>query len=171
MLLVARRARGAGTVGLDETGRVVRLRCVGVGREDSGGDYVGIAALGSRALEALPARGCLVADVAIPALARGERIASVTLLGGWTDIGTVAAYHAANLDWLELVAGQSAAWVHARARVAPGVNVRDSVIGAGATLEGHGLVERVVIWPGAVVRAPLSNAVVTTAGQVVPVDR
>jgi hypothetical protein len=51
--------------------------------------------------------------------------------------------------------------------VSAAVRVIDSVVGAGARVDGEGLVERCVLWPGACVTAPLADAVVTTRGQVV----
>ena len=46
VLTVSPRPVGEGTVGLDDAGRVVRLRGQVFGRETRGGDYVGVSALG-----------------------------------------------------------------------------------------------------------------------------
>jgi mannose-1-phosphate guanylyltransferase len=51
--------------------------------------------------------------------------------------------------------------------VARGVDVAGSVIGAGATVTGAGVVRGSVIWPGAHAEAPLEGVVVTTRGTVV----
>src|SRR5262249_5376046 len=45
---------------------------------------------------------------------------------------------------------------------APGVEVMGSVIGAGAEVNGAGVVRGSVVWPGARATAPLEGAVVTT---------
>ena len=47
----------------------------------------------------------------------------------------------------------------------------DAVVGARARIEGSGRVRRVVAWPGSVVMAPLSDAIVTTSGRIVRVDQ
>jgi len=161
------RAAGEGTVGMGDRGQVVRLRDERFGSEASGGDYIGVAALGPAALSTLPERGCLVADVALPALRRGESIAAVPVRGGFTDVGSVRAYHQANLDWLGRTRGPGKAWVHPTAQVAGPVELRECVIGEGARVFGEGLLDKVVVWPGAAATAPLRDAVVTTRGSVV----
>jgi mannose-1-phosphate guanylyltransferase len=168
VLCVAPRPRGEGTVGLDAAGAVVRLRGETFGVEASGGDYVGIAALGAEVLARLPHAGCLIGDTALPALRRGESLATVRLEGVWTDIGSIAEYHAANMAWLAHGA-PGGSFVAQGARVEPGVDVRASVVGQGALVVGAGPVERCVVWPGARAVAPLHDAIVTTSGAVVPV--
>jgi len=163
---VARRPRGEGTVGLGAEGQVVRLRGESFGEELEGGDFVGVSALGAAALASLPEVGCLVADVALPALRRGERVASVPVAPRWTDLGSIVSYHAANLEWLDTHhAGDS--FVHPSAHVAAGVRVVRSIVGEGASVEGSGAVVRSVIWPGARAVAPLSDCIVTGQGRVV----
>jgi hypothetical protein len=51
--------------------------------------------------------------------------------------------------------------------IAPGVRSVESVVGAGARVDGEGDLRRVVVWPGARARAPLADAVVTARGAVV----
>src|SRR5688572_12968198 len=67
-------ARGAGTVGLDAAGRVVRVRGEVHGHEVRAADYLSLFAAGSRALAEMPERGCLVADYWLPRMRRGEPI-------------------------------------------------------------------------------------------------
>jgi mannose-1-phosphate guanylyltransferase len=166
-LAVAPRAAGAGSVGLGADGSVARLRGERFGPELSGGDYVGVAALGARCLATLPELGCLIGDWALPELRAGGRIATVPHPGAWTDAGDLAAYVAANLGWL----AARPAWVGKGARVEAGVELSQSLIGEGARVTGAGKLERVVVWPGAQARAPLKNAVITTSGRVVEVTR
>jgi mannose-1-phosphate guanylyltransferase len=164
---VAPRPCGEGPVGLDRDGFVVRLRGERFGEECRGGDYVGVAALGARVLEVLPVRGCLIGDVALPALRAGRRIASASV-ERWRDAGDLASYHAANLEWLSEHA-PSGAWLGPDARVGQEVRLEDCLIGAGASVTGRGLVHRAVVWPGANARAPLENVVVTTRGRIVTI--
>jgi mannose-1-phosphate guanylyltransferase len=164
---VAPRAPGEGTVGLDDLGRLARLRGEVFGWEAAGGDYVGIAAIGHGALAGLPREGCLVGDVLLPLLRSGGTVTTVPVLDPWRDIGSTSGYHAANLDWLARFA-RGKPWVHESARVAKGVELRETLVGADAVVEGSGFVERCVVWPGARAVAPLSNVIVTTGGHVVP---
>ncbi|HVU01158.1 MAG TPA: sugar phosphate nucleotidyltransferase [Polyangiaceae bacterium] len=166
---VAPRGAGEGTVGLDVTGRVVRLRGETFGVEASGGDYLGIAAVGEGTLATLPDTGCLVGDVALPLLRSGADLPTVVVPGPWTDIGTVATYHAENLRWLGEREAPGRSWVHPTASIAPAVTLRGSLLGAGVVVTGAGVVERVVAWPGARVVAPIASAIVTTRGTVVSV--
>lgn len=160
-LAVAPRAAGEGTVGLDADGRVVRLRGERFGDECSGGDYVGVAALGAQSLERLPEQGCLVGDVALPWLRSGREVWTRPVSGAWTDAGDPRSYLQANLDWLEAHANHDGSWLGPGAHVAAGVELAGSVLGAGAEIRGEGRVARCVLWPGAVATAPLSNAIVT----------
>ena len=65
-----------------------------------------------------------------------------------------------------LAARAVSSWTADGARVPSGIVLEESVVGAGATLSGHGRVVRAVIWPGAVAVAPISDAIVTTEGVV-----
>jgi len=170
-LVVAPRARGEGTAGLDAEGRVVRLRGERFGEEVSGGDYVGILAMDQARLRALPAQGCLIGDVCLPWLRAGHVLPSVPQEDEWVDIGRLEQYQRVNREWLKqhmsLVDG-SGSYVGPGARLGPGVTCRASLVGAGATIEGEGLLDGCVIWPGARSRAPLSQVIVTTLGKLVP---
>lgn len=162
---VAPRPRGEGTVGLDTAGRVVRVRDVRAGVEVQGGDFLGVSVLSRELRDALPGEGCLVGDVLAPRIAAGGTVVAVLHPGAWDDIGTPPAYLRANLRWLR--ATTAASFVAPGAQVAPGVALHEAIVGAGARVEGEGGLTRVVVWPGAVVTAPLADAVVTTAGRIV----
>lgn len=170
-LAVAPRPAGEGTVGLDAEGHVVRLRGERFGVEARGGDFGGVQVIGEELRRALPEQGCLVGDGYLPFLRRGGRLGSVPAPEVWDDIGTVAAYLAANARWLAKARKShegARSFVGAGAQVAPGVDVTGSVIGAGAVVEGEGALRGCVVWPSAAARAPLDRAVVTAGGRVAP---
>jgi mannose-1-phosphate guanylyltransferase len=167
-LAVAPRPAGAGTVGVGAGGRVVRLRGERFGEELEGGDYVCTMGIGDHVLDALPAKGCLIGDVALPLARRGGPLLTMRVDGELVEPGdSPAAYHAGNLAWLARRGERS--FVAPDARVGPGVVLREAIVGRRATVEGEGPLERVVVWPGATVRAPLADAVVTTRGAIVRV--
>ncbi len=165
-LSVAPRASGEGTVGLDERGHIVRLRGERFGDEVEGGDYVGVLALGAEVLAALPERGCLVGDVALPRLRAGAVLTSARVSGPWTDAGDPCRLLDANLAWLR--ARGEAAFVAGGAEVAPTVKLWECVVGAGARVLGLGVLERCLVCAGATVEAPLSDAIVAPSGRVIP---
>jgi mannose-1-phosphate guanylyltransferase len=160
-LLVQGLAAGQGSVGIDEAGRVVRLRLQRFGAEARGAEFLGVHVLGAALRARLPERGGLIEDVYLPALARGAELWTQPFAGRWHDIGTVASYLDANLAWLE--ARGLTRWVGPRARVAEGVVLDHAVIGEGASVVGAGTLRRCVVWPGAAAKAPLRDEVVTEA--------
>ncbi|HSC86097.1 MAG TPA: NDP-sugar synthase, partial [Polyangiaceae bacterium] len=172
--------RGQGTVGLDAADRVVRLRGCVVGEEVRGVDYAGVALLSPRLVVALPEEGCLIGDVAIPALERGEDVLVHEMPSDFIDVGSLPGYLEANRSWLAEVGTERLAeglplagrvgggsYLGPGTSVAPGIELCRSVVGAGAVVEGSGTLDECVIWPGARVRAPLRRAVVMGSGQVV----
>jgi mannose-1-phosphate guanylyltransferase len=168
-LAVAPRQRGEGSVGIGEGGRVVRLRGERFGEELAGADYVGTMALGASVLAELPERGCLIGDVTLPLLRRGAPVLTDAIAAGWSAPGDgLADYLDANLAWLGARFPAPASFVAPGARVGGDVTLVSSLIGLGAEVSGHGRLERVVVWPGARAVAPLSDAVVTRSGSVVP---
>ena len=150
--------RGQGSVGLDDDGRIVRLRQERFGNETRGGQFLGIQVLGVALRARLPASGGLIEDLYVPALARGETMRAHLFQGAWHDIGTVASYLEANTAWL--AARGIASWVGPDARVARGVVLQGSIVGAGASVEGEGCVTGCVIWAGAHAVAPMQDRVV-----------
>jgi mannose-1-phosphate guanylyltransferase len=168
VLAVSPRRFGEGSVGLDDEGRVVRLRGRVFGKEIRSADYIGVMALGTSVVAGLPELGCLIGDVALPALERGQRVGSVQSVGAWSDLGDLAAYVEANFRWLD--ESEQTAWQAPSSRVAPEVRLERSLIGDGVEVGGSGLVREVIAWPGARLLAPLSRAVVLGSGRVVPFD-
>jgi mannose-1-phosphate guanylyltransferase len=160
-LVVQRRDRGRGTVGLDDADRIVRLRSERFGlasREASGGEFVGVHVISERLRRSLPGRGCLVGDVYIPALKRGARLDAYPCDEPFFDVGSLERYQEANLAWL--ARRGFASWVGDGALVASGVTLDRSLVGDGASVSGTGTLARCVVWPGAEVEAPLADAVV-----------
>jgi NDP-sugar pyrophosphorylase family protein len=155
---------GVGPVGLDRNGEIARLRDQRFGDENEGAQFIGVHIVSAALRERLPADGCMVGDTYIPALHAGERIVAAKVVRSYTDVGTPRAYLDANLRWLEQ-RGESV-YRGPDVTIADGVEVVDSVVGAGATVVGVGQITQSVIWPGARAEAPLRNAVVTTAGKV-----
>ncbi len=167
-LAVAPRPVGEGTVGLNVRGHVVRLRGQVFGSEARSGDYIGVAGVGKRLLDALPEVGCLIGDVALVELAQGGIVETADVSGSWSDLGDPRSYHAANMQWLEREAG-GRLFLGEGAQLAEEVDADMAIIGAGAVVQGSGAFRRVVLWPGAQARAPLQDAIVSAAGHVVPV--
>ena len=158
-LVVRRRPPGEGPVGLDEGGGVVRLRGERFAGETSGGDFLGVHVIGRSLRSRLPPVGCVMADVYIPAMMRGASLRAVPYDGPFVDIGTPRSYLDANLAWLERHA-PGGHWVGAGADVSSSVSIERAVVGVGAFVRGHGLLERCVLWPGATAIAPLKDAIV-----------
>ncbi len=155
-------AAGQGTVGLDATGAVVRLRGRRFGLEVRGADYIGVAALSGSFRATLPAAGCLVGDGLLPWLSSGGRVGSFVHDGGFRDTGSLEDYLAANLAWL----GARSSFVAEGAIVAEGVVLHRCVVGPGARVRGEGELSDVVVWPGAEARVPLERAVVAPRGTI-----
>jgi mannose-1-phosphate guanylyltransferase len=153
---------GTGTVGLDDQGFVVRLRGERFGQETSGGEFLGIQVMGAELRLALPREGCLVADVVLPLLRRGGRMASFLYRGIWDDIGQPASLLRANLRWLERQ--RLSAWSAASANLGAGAALERSVVGADAVIVGAGAVRECVVFPGARLTAPASRCIVGRHG-------
>ncbi len=157
-LVVQPGVRGSGSVGLDATGRIVRLRDRRIADETRGGEFLGIHVLGSALRQRLPARGCLVGDVYIPLLERGGMLHALAHEAPFFDVGSLQSYLDANIAWL--AARGIFHWMGPGVQVTPGVQLQQSVLGRGASVSGSGTLSRCVVWPGAVAVAPLDRAVV-----------
>jgi len=163
-LAVAARPLGQGTVGLDELGRVVRLRGERFGVELQGGDYTGVLTLGADVQQALPERGCLIGDALLPRLRAGGTVLSAPVTGAWSDAGDPRSLLAVNLAWLAERALES--FVGEGAEVDPAVELRRALVGRGARVRGAGRLERCVVCAGATATAPLEDAIVLPSGRV-----
>lgn len=166
-MAVTRCAPGTGTVGIGADGRVVRLRGQVFGAEVAGGNYMGLAHLGADCLAALPERGCLVGDYALPHLHAGGRVGTVVVEADFIDVGSMREYWRANMRSLTPLgsAPSDDSLVDHGVTIEPSVVLRRCVIGEGARVSGVGLVEECVVLPGAHLQAPARRLVVTASGQ------
>jgi mannose-1-phosphate guanylyltransferase len=150
---------GTGNIGIDATGRVVRLRTETFAEgEERGGAFTGIHVVSARIRATLPAKGCVVGDVYMPRLRRVRDLWAEPA-SDLVDIGTLEGYLRANLAWLAKWGASS--FVDSGVEVAPGVELASSVVGAGARVRGAGRLERCVVWPNAEALAPAVGRVFT----------
>jgi mannose-1-phosphate guanylyltransferase len=159
--------KNAGNVGLDESGTIVRLRNETTAPgEIRGGFFLGVHVIGKKLRDACPTVGGLIEDVYLPAMRRGETLRAFSYGGEFSDIGTPASYLDANLAWL--ASKKFPSWTSDDALVGSGVDIRRSIVGAGARITGSGALESCVVWPGTEteVTASLSRAILTPFGSV-----
>lgn len=150
---------GAGNVGLDHDGRIVRLRNESFAPgEVRCGEFLGIHVVGEALRARLPRAGCLVGDVYLPRGHAGANLRSFVTDIDFVDVGTLAAYVEANVGWLREQRIDSFVRTEVPAEVRVG---RDVILPRDVSVTGAGLLERVVVWPGATVNAPLRDAIVT----------
>jgi NDP-sugar pyrophosphorylase family protein len=124
--------------------------------------FTGVHVVQAELLGRLP-RGVsdIVRELYAPLIAEDERVDGFRARGRWYDFGAPSSYLAAQLEMRPSVLGRkrNVPRVHPSARVAPGARVGGSVIGAGCEISEDAIVadsvlwERVVLEPGAVVRA------------------
>lgn len=162
-LAVLPRPRGEGNIGVGRGGRIVRVRSerapdAPFEAEVEGGYFIGIHVLGARLRSRLPAQGCLVSDVYLPALRRGEVLHAFRYEGPFFDVGTLEQYLRANLAWLERRGLD--AFRGPGASMDARVTLERSIVGERATVGGGGALTRCVVWPGARAMAPLADAIV-----------
>ena len=162
--VVQPRPAGRGTVGVDQRGRIVRLRGRVFAAEASGADYLGVQIMGEALRDALPETGCLVADSAIPFLESNGRIEAFAFEADWDDTGNPAGLLRANLRWLARRGARF--WVGPGARVSADVTLASALVGAGARIEGRGELRECVVFPTAEARAPLERTIVAPQASV-----
>ena len=143
---------GGGNVGIDRSGRIVRLRALRFGDEDHGAWFAAVSVLGRALVDQAPARGCLVGDLLVPALGRGAHLRAVDTVGAWHDVGDLQSYLEANM---------AEPAVSETAHIAESVRLERVAIGANAVVAGRGVLDRVVVFPGCRATAPLTSAIVT----------
>lgn len=165
-LLAAPRPHACGTLGVDDRGRVVRLRGECFGEERHGADYLGVMILSSPTRRLLPAEGCLVGDVLMPLMREGGSVAVAWHEDPWIDIGTPALYLEANLAWLQR--RRQAFFLAPNAHVEPCVELERSVV-AGGRVEGTGALTECVVLPGGRLHAPSHRCIGLPDGSFVQV--
>jgi NDP-sugar pyrophosphorylase family protein len=180
-------------VGVDDTGRVVSLRRQRAEHTPVGSIsdrmFTGIHILEPSLLNRLPPGGVsdVIGEAYIPALLAGDRIQSFTMTGYFAEHSTPERYLEGNLAVLRdpglvpvapgpLVGVDPAASVHPSARVQMPVRIAagavveegavvgpDAVVGAGARVLAGAVLERAVVWGGAVASGEVKGRVVTTS--------
>lgn len=173
------RADALGAIEVDSDGRVVRIldegpvpsvpvrRCL----------FTGVYVMSPDVEPDLPEQGCVVRHTFRRLMDRGECIAALVDDGPWFDLGTIERYVEVNMGLLDgsirypgIDPPFEARLIDPRAKVGSGVRLgRKLVVGAGATLEGHDVVERAIVWDGATVTAPFADRVITAGGLQVPI--
>ena len=152
-------------MGVAADGSVVRLRGEVFGVEESGGDYMGVAVLGTDAIHSLPDSGCLVGDWLLPRLRRGELVRAHFDATVWLDVGELKGYAQANWAWLS--ARNLRSWLAPDASVCNGARLTEVIMGSGTSIEAVGSFRRVIAWPGARLTQELSDCIVLDDGQIV----
>lgn len=152
------RAKSLGPVDIDPRSRVRRLLGAPALADDELDTmmFTGVHVLSARAVRDLPERGCVIRQGYRHWIDRGETVMGFVETAPFRDLGTPKEYLAAHLDllrgsirWPGLA--PASALVDPSARV-DGALLEDVVVGAGAELASGIRLERVVVWPGAVVR-------------------
>lgn len=157
-LAVVARDVGTGNVGMDGAGRIVRLRKERFGEETRSADFIGIHVVGASLRALLPAKGCLVGDVYLPALARGVTLRAHVVEVPFSDVGSIGEYVAANRAWLARRGAKE--WRAPDAIV--NASIEGSIIGSGARIDAPA--NRCIVWPDAHVRESVEDAIVTPHG-------
>ncbi len=113
--------------------------------------YTGIQVVEPAVLARLPEGFSHIIDVYEAALAAGDEVAGyIDQESFWDEAGDLRRY--LNLHRRLMARRDQKVWVHPRAKVADGVEVRGfACVGEGARVEAGALLEDAVIWPGAVV--------------------
>ena len=153
-------AAGTGNVGLDERGRVVRLRDRSFARETNGAEFAAVHVVARSIVARAPERGCMVGDVYLPMLREGAHLRAVACVDRWHDVGDLASYLAANVEH---------AFTAPDVTIPREITVDRCALGAGARVVGEGALREVVVWPGCTARAPLERAVVVDGDEIISV--
>lgn len=164
------RADAAGPIDLDAKGRVRRILRVPESSEPLERTmFTGLSILSGAAVLDLPQSGCVVRQGLRRWLDRGEIVQGVVEEAPFRDLGTPAEYLAAHVDLLDgSVPWQgitpAPAWVHPTAKV-DGAVLRQTSVGEGASVLPGVTLERVVVWPGTVVRASERGVILHPSGR------
>jgi hypothetical protein len=144
----------------------VRLRGERFGEEASGGEYIGLLAIGTSALNELPQAGCLIGDFALPRLRRGGRVLTSPFHERFAfPCDDLTSYLAENLNWLS--ERNLSRFATEDAHIEPGIELDRALVGVGARVSGQGTLRRVLVLPGARCEAPLTDAIVAPSGRII----
>jgi NDP-sugar pyrophosphorylase family protein len=155
-----------GAIGIDSKGRVRSLLGSPAGAPvEELLMFTGVHILAPRAFRAMPESGCVIRTAYRCWVDDGAPVLGIVDDSPWADLGTVAEYHRLNLE----LASGAFSW--------PGVTptegcilpdgeprldgVEQSVIGEGVRVDTGVSLRRCVVWPGAHVTQPATNAVIT----------
>ena len=150
-----------GGVGIDRTGRVVRMRdAPAVGAVARRLVFAGVHVFSPDLVASVPEGPAdVVESLYLPMLARGDRIGSFATRALWHDLGTRRRYLDGALAW---VAGRpQGRWISRLAQVSPSATVSRSIvevgcrIGEGAKIEGSILLPGSIVGAGGVLRGAL----------------
>jgi len=163
------RAAALGAIEVDDAGQVRRILGEGTAPSERlrACVFTGIYLISRRVADDLPTEGCVVRHTLRRLLARGERVMGVVDEGAWHDLGTPARYAAAQFALLQgelqgFEGMPGGLYQGVGVTVPAGVSVRGpAALGDGVFIEGAGEISRVVAWPGASLRAPARELIVT----------
>lgn len=165
------RAEQLGSLELDAEGRVRRL--LGKPADVAAGPltthmFTGVHVLSARAIEALPDAGCVIREgyrhwVDDP----NEVVGGIVDDSPWRDLGTPAEYHRVHMDLLR----GDLRWPgrppdDEDAEVGQGAELKEVVLGRGATVAAGVRLERTVVWPGTDVVEDASDCILAPHARV-----
>lgn len=157
---------GQGTVGIDATGSVVRIRGHRGGEpEVRGADFLGVGVWSPQLIARLRAPGCLVDDGVIPSLVAGERVLACTASAPLVDIGSLGELLRANLAALD--ERRSKRWVDPTVDVPVDAVLDDAVVARGATIASGARARRCLVLPGAHLAGVVESSIVHSGGTIV----
>jgi mannose-1-phosphate guanylyltransferase len=126
--------------------------------------YTGVQVVEPAVFDQLPEGFSHIIDVYEAAMAAGETVAGyIDQASFWDEAGDLGRY--LNLHQRLMARRDEKFWVHPRARVDEGIEVRGfACVGAGAVVEAGACLENAVIWPGTIVKenARVIRSVVAT---------
>lgn len=155
--------RRSGSVEVDGSGRVQRLRGQGMPGLLSARIFTGVRLLSEGAVARLSVRGDMVEEDLLPWIREGRHVASLTVSDSFSDLGTPRDYGEANLALLAAGYGGDS-WIHPEAKLAPGARVARSVIDARAKLATSAALEECIVWPDTYVAGRHRRTILTPAG-------
>ncbi len=159
---------GVGNVGIDDEGRVVRLRTTSFGKETRSTQFAAIHLLRGELAARAPSRGCLIDDLYLPAIARGETLRTLAYVGCWHDVGDPKSYLEACLD--ELGSRDSGdSFVDVDAKCEGDVRLEKCALESDARVVGKGVLSQAIVWPGVTARAPRSRVIFAAEDVVIDV--